>query len=108
MNCILGVSMEHWILDSTALTVETRDGLETRSDAHTQHISSSGDTEGVCVCVCLQPSEELSELSLRVAEISREQRSRGGAALLANGTRECGRPGSSRGVSSTFHWAFGQ
>ena len=62
----------------------------------------------VCVCVCLQPSEELSELSLRVAEISREQRSRGGAALLANGTRECGRPGSSRGVSSTFHWAFGQ
>ncbi|XP_029700058.1 leucine-rich repeat and calponin homology domain-containing protein 3 isoform X2 [Takifugu rubripes] len=33
-----------------------------------------------------EPSEELSELSLRVAEISRDQRPRGGAALLANGT----------------------
>ncbi len=35
----------------------------------------------------VQPSEELSELPLRVAEISRDQRQRGGA-LLANGTRE--------------------
>ncbi|TNN01364.1 hypothetical protein fugu_010762 [Takifugu bimaculatus] len=34
----------------------------------------------------VRPSEELSELSLRVAEISRDQRPRGGAALLANGT----------------------
>ncbi|KAG8001720.1 Leucine-rich repeat and calponin-like proteiny domain-containing protein 3 [Nibea albiflora] len=40
------------------------------------------------------PTEELSELSLRVAEVSRDQRPRGGggggggAGLLANGTRE--------------------
>uniref|UniRef100_H3C1Y5 Leucine rich repeats and calponin homology domain containing 3 n=1 Tax=Tetraodon nigroviridis TaxID=99883 RepID=H3C1Y5_TETNG len=33
-----------------------------------------------------EPSEELPELSQRVAEISRDQRSRGAAALLANGT----------------------
>ncbi|XP_059186876.1 DISP complex protein LRCH3 isoform X2 [Centropristis striata] len=33
-----------------------------------------------------EPTEELSELPQRVAEISRDQRQRGGAALLANGT----------------------
>ena len=93
MSCTLGVHTEHWTLASTVSTAETRGGQGTRSDTHThtKHVLSPVS----CGCVsslpvCVQPTEELSELPQRVAEISRDQRQRGGGggALLANGTRE--------------------
>lgn len=78
-------------LDSGFNSVDSGDkrwsGNEVRC-SHTHTHKTPAGVDILRVCVCFQPSEELSELSVRVAEMSRDQRSRGGGALLANGTRE--------------------
>uniref|UniRef100_A0A4W6F9L8 Calponin-homology (CH) domain-containing protein n=1 Tax=Lates calcarifer TaxID=8187 RepID=A0A4W6F9L8_LATCA len=91
MSCTLVVRTEQ--LDSGFNSVDSGDkrwsGNEVRH-THT-HILSLPPSSCLCVTslpVCVQPSEELSELPQRVAEISRDQRQRpgGGGPLLANGS----------------------